>query len=73
MVVFYDRLENFLYDSVLSNIEDWYNNEGGDGYVFIMVPSVLYRRNFQCLTSSYLRATGPQYVIAQIRWRSRER
>ena len=39
----HSRLENFLYESVLSNIEDWYNNEGGDGYVLIMIPSGKYK------------------------------
>jgi len=32
-------LENYLYDYLLEDIEDWYNNEGGYGTVCILVPS----------------------------------
>jgi hypothetical protein len=31
-------LEDFLYN-VLEDVEDWYNNEGGYGYINILVPS----------------------------------
>ena len=39
----YSRLQDFLYQNVLDNIEDWYNNDGGDGYVYIMIPSGKYK------------------------------
>ena len=39
----YSELENFLYSKLLSDIEDWYNNEGGEGYVYILVPSGKYQ------------------------------
>lgn len=32
-------LEAYLYDYLLEDIEDWYNNEGGYGTVCILVPS----------------------------------
>ncbi len=31
-------LEDFLY-TILESVEDWYNNEGGYGYINILVPS----------------------------------
>ncbi len=33
----YEGIENFAYDALLSDIEDWYNNEGGFGYVILDV------------------------------------
>jgi hypothetical protein len=39
----YSRLQDFLYRNVLNDIEDWYNNDGGDGYVYIMIPSGKYK------------------------------
>jgi hypothetical protein len=39
----YARLQDFLYQNVLNDIEDWYNNDGGDGYVYIMIPSGKYK------------------------------
>jgi hypothetical protein len=35
--------ENFLHGKLLNDIEDWWNNEGGHGYVYIEVPSGKYR------------------------------
>ena len=31
-------LEDFLY-TILEDVEDWYNNEGGYGYISILIPS----------------------------------
>jgi hypothetical protein len=36
------RIEDFTYNKLLEDIEDWYNNEGGYGTVSIMVPSGQY-------------------------------
>lgn len=36
------RIEDFTYNKLLEDIEDWYNNEGGFGTVSIMVPSGQY-------------------------------
>lgn len=33
----YADIENFAYDALLNDIEDWYNNEGGFGYVILHV------------------------------------
>ena len=35
--------ENFLHGKLLDNIEDWWNDEGGYGYVFIEIPSGKYK------------------------------
>jgi predicted class III extradiol MEMO1 family dioxygenase len=32
-------IEEFVTDKLLENIEDWYNNEGGQGTVLIRIPS----------------------------------
>jgi len=37
------ELENFAYETLLENIEDWYNNEGGFGFVAILVKTGEYR------------------------------
>ena len=37
--VIYDTIESICEDEVLDNIEDWYNNEGGHGYVYMEIPS----------------------------------
>ena len=33
------NLENFTTDTILDDIEDWWNNEGGHGTLSILVPS----------------------------------
>lgn len=35
--------ESFIENKLLNDIEDWWNNEGGHGYVYIEVPSGKYR------------------------------
>lgn len=35
-----DHIENVVYDQILDNISDWYNNEGGQGSVTINIPSL---------------------------------
>jgi hypothetical protein len=37
--VIYNNLENFAQEKILEDIEDWWNNEGGYGYLCIKVPS----------------------------------
>jgi hypothetical protein len=32
-----NEIENFAYDALLNDIEDWYNNDGGFGYVILHV------------------------------------
>jgi hypothetical protein len=39
----YSEIENFAYDALLNDIEDWYNNEGGFGYVIVHVKSGDYK------------------------------
>ena len=34
-----DNIEQFIMGNILDNIEDWYNNEGGYGTVYIKIPS----------------------------------
>lgn len=41
----YVQLENYGYRTLLNNIEDWWNEEGGFGYVVIHIPSGDYRIN----------------------------
>jgi hypothetical protein len=38
----YSLIENFAQDKILSDIEDWWNNEGGFGELCICVPSGKY-------------------------------
>lgn len=38
-----EDFETFIEEKLLSNIENWWNNEGGYGYVYILVPSGQYR------------------------------
>ena len=33
------NIENFVTDTILDTIEDWWNNEGGNGTMSILVPS----------------------------------
>ena len=33
------NIENFVTDTILDTIEDWWNNEGGSGTMSILVPS----------------------------------
>lgn len=33
------NIENFTTDTILDDIEDWWNNEGGNGTLAILVPS----------------------------------
>jgi hypothetical protein len=35
----YSTIENFAHETLLDNIEDWWNNEGGYGDLLIKVPS----------------------------------
>ena len=35
----YTTIENFAHETILDNIEDWWNNEGGYGDLSIKVPS----------------------------------
>ena len=35
----YATIENFAHETILDNIEDWWNNEGGYGDLLIKVPS----------------------------------
>lgn len=35
----YKIFEDICDEEILSNVEDWYNNEGGYGWVFIEIPS----------------------------------
>lgn len=35
-------LEQFAYDKLMNDIDDWYNNEGGYGSIAILVPSGRY-------------------------------
>lgn len=38
-------VENFVQDKLLNDIEDWWNNDGGEGEVLILVPSGKYQIN----------------------------
>jgi hypothetical protein len=38
-------VEDFITDKLLNDIEDWYNNDGGEGDVLILVPSGKYQIN----------------------------
>lgn len=35
----WERLETFFYHSILDNIEDWWNNDGGYGNLCVVIPS----------------------------------
>ena len=35
----YATIENFAHETILDNLEDWWNNEGGYGELLIKVPS----------------------------------
>jgi hypothetical protein len=49
----YATLQDFFYGNILDSIEDWYNNDGGDGYVYIIIPSGRYKiENTVYFTSS---------------------
>ena len=39
----YISLEKFAHEAILNDIEDWYNNEGGYGYLCIKIPSGEYK------------------------------
>lgn len=39
----YSNFENFVVEELLNEIEDWWNNEGGYGYLSILVPSGHYK------------------------------
>lgn len=39
----WNKLEDFCDQSILNNIEDWWNNDGGYGNLCIMVPSGKYK------------------------------
>jgi len=41
----YATIENFAHETILDNIEDWWNNEGGYGELLIKVPSGEYLVN----------------------------
>lgn len=37
-----NRLENHLYEKILDDIEDWWNNDGGYGSLAMLIPSGKY-------------------------------
>ena len=39
----WDKLEDFCDRSILDNIEDWWNNDGGYGNLCILIPSGKYK------------------------------
>jgi hypothetical protein len=41
----YSDLEYFISDTILDDIEDWWNNEGGFGEMSILIPSGQYKIN----------------------------
>jgi len=41
----YANIQNFAHETLLDNIEDWWNNEGGYGDILIKVPSGEYLIN----------------------------
>ena len=41
-------------DNILDNIEDWYNNEGGEGTVYIKIPSGEYHVDNQVRLIDYI-------------------
>jgi hypothetical protein len=41
----YATIQNFAHETLLDNIEDWWNNEGGYGDILIKVPSGEYLIN----------------------------
>jgi hypothetical protein len=41
----YATIQNFAHETILDNIEDWWNNEGGYGNILIKVPSGEYLIN----------------------------
>jgi hypothetical protein len=43
--ILYDDIRNFVDENILDNIENWYNNEGGRGTVYIKIPSGEYHVN----------------------------
>ena len=38
----YEQIENFAHSTILDDIEDWWNNEGGWGQLCICIPSGKY-------------------------------
>ena len=40
----HSEIQDYVYD-ILNDIEDWWNNEGGFGYMYIQVPSGKYHIN----------------------------
>jgi hypothetical protein len=42
-VELYKSLDDFVNETILNDIEDWYNNDGGYGYVCIKIPSGEYK------------------------------
>ena len=41
------EVDSFVIDKLLNDIEDWWNNDGGEGTVCIIVPSGKYKINNQ--------------------------
>jgi hypothetical protein len=39
----WDKLEDFCNESILDDIEDWWNNDGGYGNLCILIPSGKYK------------------------------
>ena len=39
----YSLIEDFAQETILNDIEDWWNNEGGSGTVCILIPSGKYK------------------------------
>jgi hypothetical protein len=40
-----DHIENFAYDKILNNADDWYNNDGGGGTLYISTLDGSYHAN----------------------------
>lgn len=49
-----DNIEQFIMDNILDNIEDWYNNDGGEGTGYIKIPSGEYHVDNQIRLMDYV-------------------
>lgn len=49
----YATIQNFAHETILDNIEDWWNNEGGFGELCICIPSGKYIINNSVRTIDY--------------------
>lgn len=51
-----NELESYIYNSILNNIEDWWNNDGGYGTILIRLKDLKYKINnnvYYTQTDSY--------------------